>query len=449
MPKRIIQEVLSIAIAAALFLTGCSTQNQQAVAVSSFSPMRVTAANCNYGGEFKTIEAVDAYTVRFTLCSPDAALPSKMASPVLVIQDKDYLDAAHGSSERMTINTNGTGPYQLLLNIPKSRLELKTSPTYWGIPPMSQFLDFQFLNLPSDGPSINELATNDATTSFILNDSLKTTLRVVDYLNQEKHTPMDLVYLGFNNKIKPMDNLAVRQALAMVINRSKLVQTYLPYGSLVADQMVPQGIPSGHTDNLKWYDLTPGDAHSNLVNAGFDFTQTLTLAYVSTPTRYVQNSLLIAKEIQSELAAIQIIVTLKPMSQSEFDAAMSSGTEMMFLNSFNALYSDGAAFYELPFIRQASQFGNPYVEIQQDLQAAQSETTTNGRQDKFDALNQKFKDLVPLIPIGNVPEWSFFNKNVTGAAVNGFFENFEDLSNKTNTIRILETNRPLSLWPAD
>ena len=37
------------------------------------------APNCDYGGEFKSIEAVDDSTVKFTLCYPDVAFPSKAA----------------------------------------------------------------------------------------------------------------------------------------------------------------------------------------------------------------------------------------------------------------------------------------------------------------------------------------------------------------------------------
>ena len=49
-----------------------------------------SAPDCAYGGEFKSIEAVDAKTVKFTLCYPDPAFISKIAFSVFAIQDKDY-----------------------------------------------------------------------------------------------------------------------------------------------------------------------------------------------------------------------------------------------------------------------------------------------------------------------------------------------------------------------
>ncbi|RLC87152.1 MAG: hypothetical protein DRJ03_06805 [Chloroflexi bacterium] len=41
--------------------------------------MSYSAESCDYGGEFLTIESLDDLTVKFTLCYPDPAFPSKIA----------------------------------------------------------------------------------------------------------------------------------------------------------------------------------------------------------------------------------------------------------------------------------------------------------------------------------------------------------------------------------
>ncbi len=65
---------------------------------AKFEPIKVEAPDCDYGGEFKSIEAVDEYTVKFTLCDSDPAFPSKVAFSVFAIADKDFLDANKGDS---------------------------------------------------------------------------------------------------------------------------------------------------------------------------------------------------------------------------------------------------------------------------------------------------------------------------------------------------------------
>jgi ABC-type transport system substrate-binding protein len=57
-----------------------SNYQQSNPADVTFTPMTVTAPNCDYGGEIKSVAAVDAYTVKFTLCASDVAFPAKMAS---------------------------------------------------------------------------------------------------------------------------------------------------------------------------------------------------------------------------------------------------------------------------------------------------------------------------------------------------------------------------------
>lgn len=73
----------------------------------------VSAENCDYGGNILSIEAVDELTVQFTLCSPDPALPSKVAFAALNIHPSEYLEATGGGGVELFENPVGTGPYML------------------------------------------------------------------------------------------------------------------------------------------------------------------------------------------------------------------------------------------------------------------------------------------------------------------------------------------------
>src|SRR5215203_2427876 len=69
-----------------------------------------SAVDCSYGGLMKSIEAVDDTTVKFTLCSPDPAFPSKIAFASLGIQSEAHLKAAAGKPLEDAV---GTGPYMV------------------------------------------------------------------------------------------------------------------------------------------------------------------------------------------------------------------------------------------------------------------------------------------------------------------------------------------------
>ncbi len=65
-----------------------------------------------YTGNLAKIEATDASTVVFTLCSPDPAFLPKVAFSPFAINDADYLIAAVPDGS-IVDNPNGTGPYVL------------------------------------------------------------------------------------------------------------------------------------------------------------------------------------------------------------------------------------------------------------------------------------------------------------------------------------------------
>jgi ABC-type transport system substrate-binding protein len=449
MQKRLLISLFSLTIITTLFLSSCGVQTKQLNNLSTYQTMRVSAGNCDYGGEIKSVASIDEFTVRFSLCTPDVAFPAKLTSPIFAVQDEDFLNAHQGDPAKMTNTINGTGPYRLISNSPAGLIQLHSSSSYWGVPPITQEIDFAFMSHPQSTPITNEINNSGVITSNNLTEPATAMLMRNTNLLKMSHPPLSLVYIGFNNKISPMDNQMVRRALSMVLDRSKLVKAYLSSGSEVASQIIPANITPGYSDSISWYGFDPIDAKTVLANANFDFSQVLTLAYVDGMVDYILNPVDMVKEIQAEFAAIGVNIELKPMSQSDFNTAMATGSEMMFLNSFSALYPDGTAFYEFPFIRQSSQFGGAYSDILQKLKIVQADINTNKRQIEFDQLNQTFKDQVALIPLGNTPEWSFFNKNIKNIGVYEDYEDLETLANNGDPITVLEAERPLSLWPAD
>ncbi|HQV58482.1 MAG TPA: ABC transporter substrate-binding protein, partial [Ilumatobacteraceae bacterium] len=65
-----------------------------------------------YGGNLAKLEAKDANTVVFTLCTPDVALPSKVAFSALQILPSEYLESTGGKGD-LVEKPIGTGPYKL------------------------------------------------------------------------------------------------------------------------------------------------------------------------------------------------------------------------------------------------------------------------------------------------------------------------------------------------
>ena len=105
--------------------------------------MALEAPDCEYGGEFKKIEAVDEKTVKMTLCYPDPAFPSKVAFSAFGINDADYLEETGGGGTLIE-QPNGTGPYKLAEWRRGDQIIFERNPDYWGEPAIAQNLIFRW-----------------------------------------------------------------------------------------------------------------------------------------------------------------------------------------------------------------------------------------------------------------------------------------------------------------
>ncbi len=227
----------------------------------------LAAPDCTYGGEFKSIEVVDANTVKFTLCYADPAFASKVAFSVFAIQSKAYLDANNGDSVKMSEKPNGTGPYMVKAWNRGDSVVFEANPTYWGTPALTKNLIFRWseqsaqrlLELQAgtvngiDNPGPDDIATIEADTNLKL------------YPRQG----FNIFYIGFCNTIPPFDNLLVRQAISYAIDRQRIVDQYYAKGSSVATNFVPDFVKPGASPNIPWWPFDQAKAKELLVQAGY------------------------------------------------------------------------------------------------------------------------------------------------------------------------------------
>ena len=89
------------------------------------------AADCDYGGNLSSIEAVDALTVRVTLCNPDAIFHQEMASLGMAIHPSEYLNETGGTGDLLT-SPVGTGPLQLDNWDQGNEIVYSRFDDYWG-----------------------------------------------------------------------------------------------------------------------------------------------------------------------------------------------------------------------------------------------------------------------------------------------------------------------------
>jgi len=417
----------------------------------NFQPMVVSAESCDYGGEFKSIEAVDEYTVKFTLCNPDPAFPSKVAFSVFAIQDKDYLDANSGDSVKMSEAPNGTGPYKVVSWNRGDSVVYIANEDYWGTKALTQNLIFRW----SEQSAQRLLELQAGTVNGIDNpgpDDIPA-IKSDSNLKFVERAGFNIFYIGFNNTIAPFDNLDVRKGIALAIDRQRIVDQFYPAGSSVANSFVPDFVLPGASPDVKWYDYDPEAAKAALAAAGYDDANPLeiTLSFRVVDRAYLPSPDKVAQEIQAQLAEVGVKVTLKQMESAAFIDATSAGQEGFYLLGWNADYPDATNFYDYHFGNDANkQFGNLYPDMVAEIGAAAKLSDSAARQAHYDMINQLLKDYVMMIPVAHGGSGVAYQANVEGAHASPLGnELFSVMSNGTDTFVWMQNGEPASLWCSD
>jgi peptide/nickel transport system substrate-binding protein len=425
-----------------------------------FTPLTFSAADCAYGGEFKTIQAVDAHTVRFELCRPDVAFREKIAFPSFGIQPREWLEQNGGGGKDSPLLQKpiGTGPYQVVEWRAGEKLSLAAFEDYWG-DEKAATPNLVFRWHPDAAQRLLELETGEVQGMDQPIPQDYSQIESDPNLNLMNREPLSVAFLGMNNTYPPFDNQLVRQALTMAIDRKAMVSKILPPDFQVADFFTPCSIPNGCAGDA-WYEYSPEKAKELLVEAGYPDGFQTQLSYRNVVRGYLPQPEAVAKFIQEQLKQnLNISVDLIELESQEFlNAADSGELPGLFLSGWGADFPDASNFLDTHFGAGATKMlGNPFPDITEPLKQADLLADEQARQPYYQQANQAIRDHVPLIPLAHggwvVPEdlAAGFSRSVQNISVNPFgFERFAGMAmSGQDTLVWMQGSEPLSLYCAD
>lgn len=470
MKNRLFYALFALVVVASMVLAGCKPATETPAPVEqptavveptavaeqpteppapAFEALKLEAENCDYGGEFKAIEAVDEFTVKFTLCYPDADFASKVAFSVFSITSQEALDASGGDSVVMSETPVGTGPYMLQEWVRGDRVLYQANPDYWGEKPTAQNLIFRWseqaaqrlLELQSgqvdgiDNPAPEDFATIEGDSNLKL----------------YPRGPLNIFYIGFQVAMPPFDNVLVRQAIAYAIDRQRIIDQYYPAGSVLAKVFVPPAIQPGYNDASEWYAYDPEKAKELLAEAGYADGLDITLSFRNVVRAYLATPDKVAQEIQAQLKEVGINVTLKQMESTAFIDATSEGLEGFYLLGWNADYPGATNFYDYHFAADGNkQFGPLFPDIVEPIREAGKITDPAERQALYDTVNDLLKEHVVMIPVAHGASATAFKATVEGAHASPLGnEVFNVMNPGADTLVWMQNGEPSALWCSD
>ncbi|GAP11095.1 bacterial extracellular solute-binding proteins, family 5 Middle [Bellilinea caldifistulae] len=380
---------------------------------AGFEPMVYGVETCdNYNGIIKEIAALDELTVRFTLCVPDPAFESKAAFSAFAIQPKEWIEAAMANKQILE-KPIGTGPYVLDSWKRGDSIIFKRFDDYWGEKAKTQTLVFRWA---SEGAA-RLLELQSGTVDGIDNPSPDDfeVIRSDPNLQLIEREALNIFYLGMTNTFEPFDKLEVRQAIAMGIDRQRIVDNFYPAGSSVASHFTPCSIPNGCVGE-DWYEFNPEKARELLAKAGFPNGFQTKIYYRDVFRGYLPEPGLVATDIQAQLKQnLNIDAEIVVMESGAFiDESTSGRLNGFYLLGWGADYPHITNFLDFHFGRANPQFGKPFPEIYELLEQGARIADPEEATPIYEQANNKIKELVPMVPIAHGGSGVAYRADVVG-----------------------------------
>ena len=220
--------------------------------------------------DISEVKIVDQVTVMVKLNQPNGMFLFNMAWGDAVIVAPESIDS-------IASNPIGTGAFTFTDWVQGDRLELTRNDAYWGQPAALETATFRFISDPTAAFAAVMAEDIDAFVGFPAPENLPQFEADPRFQVLVGNTEGETI-LSMNNKMPPFDNILVRQAVSLAIDRQLIIDgAMFGYGTPIGTHFAPH--------NPDYVDLTanstydPERARELLTEAGFadGFTTTLKL----------------------------------------------------------------------------------------------------------------------------------------------------------------------------
>ncbi|MCB8981779.1 MAG: peptide ABC transporter substrate-binding protein [Ardenticatenaceae bacterium] len=413
-----------------------------------FEPTSVAAENCDYGGKISSIEATSQYEVVFNLCKPDPAFLAKIAFTPFGIQPSEWIAETGGTGDILE-HPIGTGPYMLDEWVRGDQIIFKRFDGYWGEPAIAETAVLRWSTEGAARLLELQAGTVDMITNVSPDDfeavEADPNLQLLPSANP------NVLYLAMTNTFEPFDNPQVRQAIAMGIDRQRIVDNFYPEGSTVAEYFTPCSIPNGCAGD-PWYEFDAEAARALLAEAGYPDGFETSIYYRDVFRGYLPEPSLVAVEFQTQLREnLGIEAEVVVMESGAFiDESTSGRLDGFYLLGWGADYPHVTNFLDFHFSAENPQFGNPHPEIYEKLLEASTIANAADSESLYAEANNAIRELVPMIPIAHGASADAALAGVGNAYVPPFgATSFALLDPGKDTLVYMQNAEPISVYCTD
>jgi len=386
-------------------------------------------AECSYWLDYfkdvAAVEAVDARTVRFTLSRPYAALlpilsmfSASIVSPTAFASEG--VDAKGKYAYDFARKPVGTGPFAFEEWTRGERIVLRAYDAHWrGRPPLDRLVFRPIQNAQARFKELQAGGVQGIHTPDLIDVPRAAADPALTALSR---AGLNVAYLAMNCDRPPFDDVRVRRAIALAIDKRRIVEAAYHGMAEPAESMCPPGI-DGHLP-FPAEKPDPERAKALLAQAGHPGGFETELWYGLATRTYLTDPDATAIQVAQDLKAIGVRARLIKMEWSAYIPATQRGDHPLCLLGWMADFNDADNFlYGLLDKDNARPGSSQNVsfyrgeKVHELLVRARAEQDAGKRIELYHEAQRILRDEAPTVPLAHGRDIRIFRKEVRGFTI--------------------------------
>ena len=364
------------------------------------------------------VKTPDAKTVVFTLKYADATFPSKIASGAgSIVDHRQY--AANGL--RKDDQATGSGPYKLD-SFSKDQAVFSVNAHYKGTAKVQNSgVTLKFFH--GDQAALKKALLGsqiDVAYRGLAADDIADIANATSNgkgLNVVEGTGAEVQHLVFNMNDPVAGKLAVRKAIAYLLDREALVGNVYQGTATPLYSIIPAGITGHNTAFFDTYGARPSKAKAAAALRADGITSKVKLTLWSTPSRYGPSTDEEFKAIAKQLNASGLFdATVKSVAFDQYEKDVAKGKYGVYVKGWVPDYPDPDNF-TAPFFGKGNVLSNNFSDSTitgQLIPKTASQSDRSSTDTDYRTLQNRVAAELPVIPIWQGKQYAVVRDNVYG-----------------------------------
>ena len=371
----------------------------------------------------KSVEKVDASTVKFVLSRPEAPMIANLAMDFASILSKEYADAqlAAGTPDNLNQKPVGTGPFKFVGYQKDAVVRYKAHPEYWG--GKAKLDDLVFAITPDASVRYQKLKAGECHVMPYPNPADIAAMKTDPAITLMEQEGLNIGYLAYNTQQKPFDNPKVRKALNTAMNKQAIMDAVFQGSGKIAINPIPPTIWSYNT-SVKDDPYDPAAAKKMLEAEGIkDLKMKVWAMPVQRP--YNPNARRMAEMIQADWAKVGVTAKIVSYEWGEYLKRASAGEHQTALLGWTGDNGDPDNFLSVLLGCDAVKGGSNYARwchkpYEDLIQKAKITADQTERAKLYQQAQAIFKEQAPWVTIGHSVVYQPVRKEVVDFRISPF-----------------------------